>query len=493
MMFDAYVRSSAVKAAAGLVMVMGFGLAGCGEEEVANKPTACSFDTDCKVGEVCLLARKECGSVPCVGDDGVANCLDGQICLVLGDGRSVCSRPECVSSSDCDAPSVCSAGKCVMETCSTKDDCPAGKICNLAGACVEPSGSCSSDAECPSGQVCFADGQCGEGCSMDTDCEAGKYCDTGARLCATGCRNSMECGEGLVCGANRACACNATSCPAGKVCDMMTGSCVIRSITSCDEVTCQPGMFCDPVDFQCKPGCTDRPGQPNSCQAGEVCNLATGQCVGNACGGRDGSECVGTSRPRWNTQNCFCAECLSDSDCPGGKSCNANGTCQACAPCDPATPGVCGVGANANAPYCIAGCCVQCIGNADCPAGKICLDGVCGQPPSCAQDPNACPQGYTCQNGQCQPPSSGGGACNIADPSSCPIGQTCTPTDQSGNGTCEALGGGFCGLCNADCTCNGGLTCNGFVCEGCNPNAFIDPRCPPGILPIGICFQGICL
>jgi Cys-rich repeat protein len=489
MMFEACMRPAA-RVAAGLMMVMGFGLVGCGEDNVGNTPTACSFDNECKLGEVCLLAKKECGQVPCVGADGVANCLDGQICYVTPGGDSFCSRPECSSSAECDAPAVCSAGKCIEEACSSREDCSDGKICNLAGACVDPPATCANDQECPSGSVCFADGVCGSGCAMDADCEAGKYCDTGARLCATGCRDSVECGEGLVCGANRVCSCNATSCGAGKVCDMATGTCMIQNITSCDEVTCQPGTFCDPVDFMCKPGCTDQPGQPTSCQAGEVCNMATGQCVGSTCGGRDGSECTDPTRPKWNNVNCFCAECTTDTECPAGESCNANGTCQACAPCDPATPGICGAGANANAPYCIAGCCVQCIGNADCPAGNICLDGVCGQPPSCAQDPTSCPSGTTCQNGVCQAQQGGGGACDPMDPTSCGGLGFCDPSTN----TCTDIGGGLgCGLCNADCTCDGGLTCEqGFFCGGCT--APVDPRCPGGIPGIGgLCLGGLCI
>jgi hypothetical protein len=114
---------------------------------------------------------------------------------------------------------------------------------------------------------------------------------------------------------------------------------------------------------------------------------------------------------------------------------------------------------------------------------------VCGQPPSCAQDPNACPSGYTCQNGTCAASTNGGGACDPMDPSSCGGFGFCDPSTN----TCSSIGGGSCGLCNADCTCDNGLSCStGFFCDGCTDG--LDPRCPGGIPGLGgICLGGICL
>jgi hypothetical protein len=439
---------------------------------------SCTGDAQCLFGQVCLLAQSICGEVPCTGDDGGYNCLDGQVCVPRPGGEPVCSRPECATSAECPPSAFCFQEQCVVARCTTRDDCPAGARC-AGGLCADPLDDCTQDADCARGDVCFPDGKCDPGCLSDADCSDDKYCDTGARLCATGCRDSLSCDPGLICGANRRCACNETSCLGELVCDL--GACVPPGASSCEEVTCQPGFFCNPDDrFRCEFGCTDEVGRFNSCPVSTQCNLATGQCITPQCLGRDGSECVNTPRPRWNVAGCFCAECLTDAQCPAGEACNANGTCQPCARCNAGMPGVCGVGANVSSPYCVAGCCAECVSGADCAVGEQCNDGVCGPGVSCAQNPAICPQGTTCQSNVCQP--AGGDMCDPATPNSCPLGSFC---DQSTR-TCVS-GGGVCGACNSDCTCPNGLICNGFSCTGCID--FMMGQCPNN----GICFAGMCL
>ena len=343
----------------------------------------------------------------------------------------------------------------------SNDDCNDGEICTLAGECTEPDGTCQTDRDCLTGNVCKED-VCVPGCGTDEECEDGFYCDVDAKTCAEGCRDSTECLTGEVCTAG-ACACNETSCPEGKVCLADTGHC--GAPTSCDQIDCGT-QSCDPTTLTCIDGCT-----ADSCAESEVCNTQTGLCEINNCIGEDPNQCAGNAqRPVWDPVKCFCAECLSDSDCDSGagETCNSGG---ACVPpcqtvCDPGTSGTCG----GTTPYCISECCVECVGAADCAAGQLCLDGTCGDAPNCTVDPTVCPAGYTCNNGTCEPP--GNPACDPSDPTSCPQGTFCD------GGTCQSVGGGFgCGFCNPDCTCDNGLTCDGFLCTGCVPFA---GQCPDG-------------
>ena len=439
-------------------------LAACGNDEQPSGVTLCSGDDGCAFGSVCL-ASGECGTAPC------DFCSSGQVCVTLDDGTQTCSVPECDTAADCEGAEACVQGVCSEATCSTKEDCDAGKICNqLTSTCIDPPEACANDQQCPAGEVCITDmGVCVIGCADDAACGAGQICEESTRVCTSGCRDDAGCADGETC---------------------QDGQCT-SGPPSCDNITCDVTERCNPTTFQCEPTCTTDAGQPNSCPAGQVCDLASGQCQANACPGQDPAQCDGNANtPFWNTTLCACVECLDNSACGGG-SCNANGQCtEACqTQCDPSTPGTCG----GNTPYCIANCCVQCIGSADCPNGQICLDGFCGDQPDCTADPNACPQGLTCQGGQ-GVPSQGGGSCSPTDPSSCPPGQCCSPdpADPSGmSGTCGGLGGpgGGCGLCNADCTCDGGLTCNGFICEGCSGP--LDPAC--SLIDGNLCLGGLCL
>jgi hypothetical protein len=66
---------------------------------------------------------------------------------------------------------------CIKSVCETKNDCPAGNVCN-AGACIK---ACAGDDECPSG----------------------KFCDRTIHLCQTGCRDSSECPSDYACVQNK--------------------------------------------------------------------------------------------------------------------------------------------------------------------------------------------------------------------------------------------------------------------------------------------------
>jgi len=465
------------------LMCATLGLAGCGSGDVAQtKDTPCTFDSDCSLGQVCLLKDGVCGSVSC------DFCLDGQVCYTNADGESSCSKPECVEDSECSGGLSCVDGLCAEASCQTREDCAEGKICNvLAGKCVAPPAMCSTDFDCPSGEICLDSGSCRPGCLDDSECAEGEICNEEDRLCQSGCTDDSQCGAEESCNDANECVCDSSKCAEGFTCDEEANACVENPITSCDQVTCGPTQACDPTTFECIEVCTTEPGQTNSCPAGQFCNASTGQCEESTCVDKTPEDCTGDT-PYLNPEFCECVECFEDSQCGEGQSCNVTfGLCQgACEnPCDASTPGSCD--AAPGAPYCYADCCVECIGAADCPQGQICVDGFCGAQPSCALDPTVCPNGYECVADQCQP-SNTGGACDVSDPTSCPFGQQCVPgSGDSTMGTCEGTTPGGCGGCNPDCTCDNNLTCNGFACEGCTDG--LDMRCPG----VPLCFGSLCI
>ena len=497
MMFDRRNRGQGAggawaRGAWALLLTAVIGVVGCGTDETSTTTeTPCSFDDECEIGQVCL-AEGVCGKVDC------QFCGPSQICWTSPEGESSCSRPECNSDDECAGDASCDGGKCVVSSCESRDDCPEGKICNvLAGTCVDPPDMCATDFDCPDGQVCDPNtSECRDGCSDSGACDEGEFCNPDVKRCEPGCDSDDACGAEQSCDTeNNQCACDPAKCAEGFVCDAATNGCVEQEEPeTCEDVDCPEGQMCDPGTLECietPEGCTTQQGMPNSCPPGSVCNEATGECTTSTCPDKSPEDCTGAT-PYLSMDFCECVQCLDDTNCDmaAGESCNFNGQCQAaCAnPCDQADADPCAGVPDTN--YCFGGCCVECVGAADCAAGEACVDGFCDMPPPCdPADPTTCPSGYTCTGGQCQPMQAGGN-CDVNDPMSCPQGQFCQPASMgSSMGTCQGLGGGMgCGLCNPNCTCDGNLTCDGFACTGCM--GFIDPSCP-GML--GVCLEGLCI
>ena len=468
-----------------LVPVAMFGALGvfassCGPDTTASQAQSCIADDDCALGTVCILTTKQCEAVSC------DFCLTGQICYEADDGAQSCSKPECTSSSDCNGSESCVKGACIEATCSDKSDCPEGQVCNmLANICQQPPATCASNFDCPTGLVCKDDGSCAAGCSTDLDCEdADKFCNTDSNLCEPGCRTDASCLADQSCNADpRQCECTQGKCPAGYFCDDSVNACIEKQITSCDDVTCGENQYCDPDNnFQCveRPAeCSTIQGDPNACPPGERCNQATGNCEVASCPNITQADCDGTDAPVLNTDFCACVQCVDDTHCPTGSSCNLNGQCvEGCEACDPNTPGACGDAA----PLCFNGCCVECTTSAECTGSQVCLSsGRCGDPPSCAADPTVCPSGTECVNNTCQSTGGGGGqACNPGDPTSCLPPAMCLETSTgSGSYSCQGGGGGTdpLGGCSTS-GCMNGLTCEPdplvgtfMVCTGCTSDA----------------------
>lgn len=428
-------------------------LGGCGTDDTPASGESCRFDEDCSFGTVCSNEGScvEAACEFCVSPDQVCTTPDNP-------GEGSCTKRECSFDDECEGEQVCYEGLCVDEapdggSCESDADCADGQMCNLAGECVEDTG--------------------GDMCADSTECADGEFCNLDSGECAAGeCYDSTECAEGETCNASNICEggstdCTPGSCGAGETCNTETGQCE-QDPAGCDPA-CADGQHCEGTT--CVDDCT-----AGSCPDGETCNAATGECETDTnCppGSPDPGSCTGGQV--FSDTLCACVECTDESMCTGDERCNSNGQCvPPCATsCTSQTAQQdCGSGT----PYCISGCCVECIGNADCGSGQACLDGFCGQAPDCTQDPSICQSGYSCNQstGQCEPDQSG----DCTQTQSCPTGTICNPQ----TGQCESAGGaggGTCGFCDANCGCPDGLTCQqtalGQACVGCTP--FIGSEC----------------
>ena len=92
-------------------------------------PPACTADTDCTGGGVCVSGA----CVACAAD---ADCAEGEVCT----NNACVAEPECQVDADCAAGEVCTDGACVAEPeCQVDADCAAGEVCT-DGSCVAGGG-----------------------------------------------------------------------------------------------------------------------------------------------------------------------------------------------------------------------------------------------------------------------------------------------------------------------------------------------------------------
>ncbi|NMB74546.1 MAG: formylglycine-generating enzyme family protein [Myxococcales bacterium] len=482
----------------------GDGGSGCRRDSECAPPTprcqvssgtclACLTSLDCTRSETCVGGVCKPGQWFCESDEdctpqlcdtrtgGCVECLSDRHCptdFVCQDGQ--CKPKQglpCETDADCNLGELCIDKACVVG-CRSSRDCPQGLLCDSArgdhGQCVQ----CLSAEDCPLGLRC-ADGQCQFFCSSDADCP-GRYCDPQSERCVD-CLETDHCALGNICYQNSCVAgCNTSrDCPGGLLCDPALdehGRCVeclqdgdCDTGQGCRGGTCVAlcatdddcaGLHCEVVSGLCVECLI-----PDHCALGFVCD-AQHACVPGCRTARDcpaNQKCAVDLGP-----NGTCVDCLEDADCPAGKciqyqcqdSCRSDSDC---------VIGYCQLSS---------GRCLECLQDGQCAAGKLCFDGFCARGCRRSED--------------CVPPLQ----CDTSfSPGQCV--QCLSDVDCSG-GTCEA---GFCRYpgkqCGESCSagsseCAQGLFCGVFF-GTCLPQCATDADCLGGMCVILYGSLGVCL
>lgn len=322
---------------------------------------ACSTNADCEPGEQCIDSA--CVVPPCTSD------ADCDVDLACDPASGLCIEPPCTADSDCIGAQVCIEGACVIEAdcsicqpCSTADDCGgtefvcAGADATTEGICTK---LCDTDADCPGDSLCWAfEGEDFQLC-LNPDADTSGVCDAGYVCTGIDACDGVTCGSGEVCNpATGACeeapcivceTCNDnTDCPGGSCYGIGTGNaCMVECGTDAD---CPVGTACEgvslvgggsvslclvpdstefcPADFVCGEA-------PDLCAAvdcdpGQVCDPATGDCVGGETdAGTDTGSGTDTSAG-WPGDCAVCAPCEVDGDCGPGGDCVDLGSGNVC-------------------------------------------------------------------------------------------------------------------------------------------------------------------
>lgn len=293
-----------------LVMVAGVGCSSGPRNLCTERRVQCAAPETCDPTD---------GLCKCGGIGGV-DCQEGFICDVNSTTclSTVCGDITCGGGTACDiTDNVCKCGGTGGQECGPSQFCnPALGRCEAALDCSTV--TCESSAETcdpASGQCLCGEATCGEG----ETCVAG---EAGATCAEDRCSGVSCVGASTCDAADGFCKCNGAICKGGEACECPSGtdggcedtSRVCRPGSACTNVTCGPGLTCDPGDGQCKCGGPGGPlcstdqvcdlGPPPTCTGGEQCVNPDGtqkQCTGGTscdpedglckCGGRGGTVC----------------------------------------------------------------------------------------------------------------------------------------------------------------------------------------------------------
>lgn len=364
-----------------------------GSTEDASAPLTCQSPADCGGTGICVGGFCE-AVTPCNADsecsEGVCHTTRGY--CVECDGQHA---NECPVGSTCQFDFTCVAltapdaggadGGVCSGSCSTRDECAPDRVCSAQGTCCPPPARCFGPNDCPTGRpecngatgVCFG----GDSCLSDNDCNTKPGCEGGICRCdeqGVCSRRQDECASDEDCFvsgayANKVCiqaasptACvDAPACTSDAQCSSLGLVCDLRDVSNPSYQRCISGPPCTTAN-NCQQGqacvgmicvvedCTNNPGL---CQAGQVCEPTSRQCVNTPLGPcpNGDSDCQAGYFCNTTLSPSACRlGCRSNADCPGGV-CNAQNACEG-------SQGPQGV------------LCGACTSNADCPAGTECFE-----------------------------------------------------------------------------------------------------------------------
>lgn len=319
-----------------------------GEGEACCGASQCDGDLQCRDGTCRAEACGGSGQTCCPG----AACTGGLTCaagICGGSGGTAQIGASCAANSECQlnqcrTPSAgWPAGYCTAG-CNSNAACPGDSLCvgnpfnlGLGNMCLDACDDPGTQSTCRSGYVCERSqhrpgnpGVCIPRCdtSSGTLCRGDNVCNPTSGLCAGdpgyGCKPDGTCNNGGACGPDGFCPttvnpyggpCTASAqCPGG-LCIAQTNAGWTSGYCSgpckLGETSCDPGGGCS-VFFE-------EVTQSNYCLAECVFDGGRGSC-------REGYVCERglTDVPG---QTVCAAPCQSDTECPTGQSCNAQGLC----------------------------------------------------------------------------------------------------------------------------------------------------------------------
>ena len=267
---------------------------------------ACQADGDCGSSHFCDPQHQRCASTAanrtaCTA----ANACSSGIC----DGNGLCgsiSGASCSGASSCQ-DGACSAGLC-SSACAADGDCPAGDTCaaSVCSPALAVGSACSRPGQCADG-ICYADGTCGtptgQHCNTAVDCRS-QICAFG--VCSNNCGASADCLNAEYCAGGGICAAqqlNDASCTDAGQC--LTAACsVVAASGACGHAN------------------------GDACASDAICRSEVCYAADQRCGLPRQQRCA--AAPQCRSFRCdagLCAECGSDTDCPGSRCDLHSGTC----------------------------------------------------------------------------------------------------------------------------------------------------------------------
>ena len=323
----------------------------CKDPGATGTCVQCVVDSDCP-----SKSAAKCSANVCVP------CTDSEQCTRFS-GTTMCSNPsggtcvQCNNDSDCPTTALarCASNTCakcqVNGQCERFSETPVCSSSLNGGTCVQ----CVSDSDCPTEAAAKCSSYACVPCTASNQCtrfSATPFCSNPLGGTCVECNNNSDCPTIALprCSSN-----TCTTCIANDQCERFSDTPVCSSPSGGTCVQCVDHSDC-PTEAaaQCTGSNTCIPCTANSHCAHfsptPVCNSPSGgtcvqcvdhsdcptvalaQCLSNTCiTCTENSHCTHLApNSLCNTTNGECVECLSISDCTGGKICSPSGACIPC-------------------------------------------------------------------------------------------------------------------------------------------------------------------